>query len=334
MGHDISVWAIKPRSDGDERFMQMKAIWDACEKAGIEKPAAVLRYFMDGLPGEGGLFNLKGHPSLREMMGMSWEGGVNWRVEVEVHKLPPGTEGIRFCRRDPPSTGRDGYTARLAELSQHYRLVKLQLDESVKTSMERNAEIDRLTKERDAALAEVDSTEKAINKAAQVTYEATQHGVPVKLENEELSKRERKSLGESLIEGAAVVGGTIHALKAEIDRLRAALAHDAIVGPAAVALMKDRDDARSEVARLTKERDAALAEVTRLRDRIFEEAMRIAHERLSEELSKRGQPAPDHPGAIHEIDRLRAALQSVVDAESPRDMLQVAREALAREPEL
>ena len=74
----------------DDKWRQMKQVWDACERAGVECPPDVYKFFNDEPPDEcGHEVSLKG--ALRPYKAEMHEG-----FEVDISKLPPNVKIIRF----------------------------------------------------------------------------------------------------------------------------------------------------------------------------------------------------------------------------------------------
>lgn len=89
MGMSTHVEGFAPP---DDEWRKMKAIWDACDVAGIDAPAEVSEFFNDEKPDEQGIkIDLDRHPSVSEYHG-DGEGG----FQVEIEKLPPQVKFIRF----------------------------------------------------------------------------------------------------------------------------------------------------------------------------------------------------------------------------------------------
>jgi hypothetical protein len=94
----LSVMAITPPN---EEWEKMKTIWEACEAANVEVPAAVDQFF-DGMPPDekgvvlflNDLMDGRGHHlclSLYTNEEMEEEG-----YEVDLSKLPKGVTFLRF----------------------------------------------------------------------------------------------------------------------------------------------------------------------------------------------------------------------------------------------
>lgn len=85
-----SVYAIKP---ADQKWKDMKAVWDSCQDAGIDPPAEVWKFFGNEPPDDMGVVEElhRNHPAMSpysEEMRSGWE--------VDLSKLPPDTKIIRF----------------------------------------------------------------------------------------------------------------------------------------------------------------------------------------------------------------------------------------------
>lgn len=94
--HDLStgtrVYGIVP---ADDRWRQMKAVWDACVAADMAVPDEVLQFFNYEDPDEAGvIINLSHHSAVRVWSpgGDSMKEG----VEVELAALPPTVQTVRF----------------------------------------------------------------------------------------------------------------------------------------------------------------------------------------------------------------------------------------------
>lgn len=73
----------------DATWKKMKAVWDACELAGIEAPKEVLKFFAYEEPDDRGA-----HISLPVT---EWDDGSGCQgFELEVAKIPPNVTSIRF----------------------------------------------------------------------------------------------------------------------------------------------------------------------------------------------------------------------------------------------
>jgi hypothetical protein len=72
----------------DEAWLKMKAVWDACQEAGIPAPAEVEDFFGGEAPDpEGQTVDI----AVRE-----WSGNAVAGYEVAVADLPPQVKTIRF----------------------------------------------------------------------------------------------------------------------------------------------------------------------------------------------------------------------------------------------
>lgn len=79
----------------DETWKKMKAVWDACEVAGIKIPDEVMEYFNHERPDDIGVkmnMSIKTHECLSEYSGDGESG-----YEIDVTKLPKDVTVIRFC---------------------------------------------------------------------------------------------------------------------------------------------------------------------------------------------------------------------------------------------
>lgn len=94
MGMSYHVLAIKP---ADEKYMKMKAAWDACEAAGIPVPEEVERFFGGEKPDESGMTVSLGsqYGKLHESVE-KWTDDMREGFQVDITKLPPGVRFVRF----------------------------------------------------------------------------------------------------------------------------------------------------------------------------------------------------------------------------------------------
>ncbi len=76
----------------DERWRQMKAVYDASKAAGIDPPEVVQAFFEYGPPDEAGVVvELDIGEVVRE-----WQDDSRAGFEVDVRKLPPDVHVLRF----------------------------------------------------------------------------------------------------------------------------------------------------------------------------------------------------------------------------------------------
>ncbi len=103
MGHHTVVYAIRPPDAAEaDRFLKMKAVWDACNSAGVSVPAEVRDFIYDSQEPEEEAILLSIGSLGRELRlysrvcdGIIIDEG----YEVDLDKLPAGTKVIRFvCR--------------------------------------------------------------------------------------------------------------------------------------------------------------------------------------------------------------------------------------------
>lgn len=85
MGMSTSVIGFAPP---DEKWQQMKQIWDACQSAGIPVPREVEKFFNDEPPDSAGV---EVKLEVTEWHDESREG-----IEIEVAKIPKHVKLIRF----------------------------------------------------------------------------------------------------------------------------------------------------------------------------------------------------------------------------------------------
>lgn len=92
MGMDTHVEGFKPP---DEKWQQMRAVWEACTAAKIGIPRDVERYFDGEAPDPHGVqiseSDLRACGALRD-----WKDGMRKGREVDVTKLPPDVTVVRF----------------------------------------------------------------------------------------------------------------------------------------------------------------------------------------------------------------------------------------------
>ena len=74
----------------DEKWKAMKAIWDACENAGIDVPGEVEKYFGGEPPDERGV-----EVDLDED-ALEWSDDSCSGYEIDVKKIPKDVTHIRF----------------------------------------------------------------------------------------------------------------------------------------------------------------------------------------------------------------------------------------------
>lgn len=75
----------------DEKWEQMKAVWNACERAGIEAPMEVYEYFNHNNPNKLAGIEVSISSAITEYCDDMREG-----YEVDIKKLPPDVTVIRF----------------------------------------------------------------------------------------------------------------------------------------------------------------------------------------------------------------------------------------------
>jgi hypothetical protein len=98
MGMSTSICGIKP---ADDTFQKMKAVYDACETAGIQVPKEVSDFFCDDTPDSNGVIvplhkhanrTSTYHKAITEIHVGYPEAG----FYVDVTKLPPDVKIIKF----------------------------------------------------------------------------------------------------------------------------------------------------------------------------------------------------------------------------------------------
>lgn len=88
MSQQLRVEALMEPHDS---WVKMKAVWDACEAAGVGVPDEVAAYFHDEIPeGEGPVVQLQTSRNYRT------GDPVVYGLEIDVKDLPKGTRTIRF----------------------------------------------------------------------------------------------------------------------------------------------------------------------------------------------------------------------------------------------
>lgn len=90
MGMSLWVEAVKP---ADDKWKEMKVIYDACVKAGVKVPDEVMNFFDGEIPeGAGVVIELSKHECLSD-----YDGNYKWGYEVDISKLPKDIKLLRFC---------------------------------------------------------------------------------------------------------------------------------------------------------------------------------------------------------------------------------------------
>lgn len=74
----------------DEKWKQMKQVWESCEKANIEQPKEVLEYFNYKTPDESGV-EVK-----IDNIAEEWSDESRSGYQVQLDKLPKDIKVIRF----------------------------------------------------------------------------------------------------------------------------------------------------------------------------------------------------------------------------------------------
>lgn len=89
MGMSTHVVGFKPP---DDKWKKMKAVWDACSKAGISVPDDVLEFFGHATPDSKGVeVEIEDHECCDEYNARESQG-----FEINIKKLPPDVTVIRF----------------------------------------------------------------------------------------------------------------------------------------------------------------------------------------------------------------------------------------------
>lgn len=91
MGMSTHVVGIKPP---DEKWFAMKAVWDACEKAGVEVPDEVHHFFGDESPDPAGVVV---EEEAMEKAGAfrKWQDDMCAGYEILVSRLPKDVAIVR-----------------------------------------------------------------------------------------------------------------------------------------------------------------------------------------------------------------------------------------------
>lgn len=92
MGMSTHVVAFKPPN---EKWRKMKEVWDACEKAGVQSPLEVTKFFEHDAPDEAGV-RIDQHELTRCGAVKEWGESSREGFEIDVSKLPPDVTVIRF----------------------------------------------------------------------------------------------------------------------------------------------------------------------------------------------------------------------------------------------
>lgn len=95
MGMSTHVVAFKPP---DEKWQAMKAVYDACNAAGVDPPSDVIAFFNDSEPDESGVEISSRGPGYKLLdWCREWDDG-NGRAgyEVVIEKLPKDVSIVRF----------------------------------------------------------------------------------------------------------------------------------------------------------------------------------------------------------------------------------------------
>lgn len=87
MGMSTHVKGFRPP---DDTWVQMKAIWDACESAGVEVPQKVCDFFNGETPDDTGMeIDI-------DVASSEWRDEYREGIEIDLSKLPKGLKVIRF----------------------------------------------------------------------------------------------------------------------------------------------------------------------------------------------------------------------------------------------
>ena len=89
MSVSVNLVGFRP---ADKKWAQMKAVWDACEAAGIEAPSEVDEFFNYDPPNDAGVeVELEEH----ECCSQYRESGIDG-FDIDVSKLPDDVTLVRF----------------------------------------------------------------------------------------------------------------------------------------------------------------------------------------------------------------------------------------------
>jgi len=89
MSSSVSIYAVKPP---DAQWLAQKAVWEACEAAGVEPPAATVEFFDDCDPDPDGVATRLGSIEYPEHAALQ---GTNRGVNIILKDLPTGTKIVR-----------------------------------------------------------------------------------------------------------------------------------------------------------------------------------------------------------------------------------------------
>jgi hypothetical protein len=92
MSSSMNVIAFKP---ADEKWQRMKAVYDACEAAGVRAPDKVERYFGGDKPDPAGV-EVSEQELLTAGAVREWREEMREGYEVDVTELPPDVTIVRF----------------------------------------------------------------------------------------------------------------------------------------------------------------------------------------------------------------------------------------------
>lgn len=94
MSMSMHVEGVRP---GDEKWRQMKAVYDACEAAGVDIPDEVSKFFDYGSPDEKGVvLELGTRYGARHECCALWDEGSREGFAIDVSKLPEDVKIVRF----------------------------------------------------------------------------------------------------------------------------------------------------------------------------------------------------------------------------------------------
>lgn len=74
----------------DEKFKQMKSVWDACKTANVRPPDSVIDFFNDEQPDDNGV-----EIGLTKV-ALKWSDDMCEGLELKVEDIPAGVHCVRF----------------------------------------------------------------------------------------------------------------------------------------------------------------------------------------------------------------------------------------------
>lgn len=89
MGMTTHIVGFRPP---DEKWKQMKSVWDACKEAGVPVPTKVVDFFAGLVPDPTGVEV----DICKDYAVSEYENGSRSGIEVDITKLPQDVKIIRF----------------------------------------------------------------------------------------------------------------------------------------------------------------------------------------------------------------------------------------------